>query len=551
VVILTVMAYALAGDGVPHGTRVLGVEIGGLPRATAAEKLDAELNQRATEPIPVVLDGRAQSIAPATAGLRLDAEATVANAGRRSSNPIVLFYQLLGPNEVDPVTAVDRPKLDAAIDALAGRLDQPVEEGGVAFRDGQATAIEPQPGRKLDRVDAIARIRAAYLTATDPVELRSSPVEPVVTAAEVQRAMDEFARPAVSAPVQLRLGDKTVTVSPAVLSGVLSMQADPTGRLVPKLDGQQLHEAIEPEIDELEIEPHDATFRILNGRPQVVPAVDGFEVKPEALRKAVLGALPRGASRTATVELTETKADLTTEEARALGIKEKLSSFTQPFPYAAYRVHNIGTAARYLNRTVLEPGEVFSMNDTVHERTPENGYTKGTVITQGRFREDLGGGVSTITTATWTAAFYAGLERVEQRAHSFYISRYAPGLEATVVWGALDLKFRNDSPNGVFIQAVSGNDHVTITMWGTKRYDIKAEPGPRTNLRPFGTIYDTRPDCVDQEGVSGFDITVTRVFMQDGRVLKREPMRTSYNAADQIYCKAAPTSKPGDPGARH
>jgi len=540
VVVLTAMAFALAGSGVPRGTRVLGVEIGGLTPAAAVQKLETDLDQRVSEPVPMVLDGQSQAVEPAAAGLGLDADGTVAKAGKRSPNPIMLFYQLLGPNDVDPVIAIDRRKLDAAVDGLAKRLEQPVREGGVLFRNGQAVAVEPQPGSKLDRIDAVARIRGAYLTVTEPLELRAASAEPVVTSAEVHRAMEEFARPAMSGPVQLKVGDQTVAVSPAALADVLSMKADPTGRLQPRLDAEKLHKILAKNLDRLETEPRDATIRIVNGRPQVVPAIEGAQVKAEALRKAVLGALPRGAARTATVALAKTEAEFTTEEARALGIKEKLSTFTQPFPYAAYRVRNIGTSARYINGTVLAPGDVFSMNDTVRERTPENGYTKGTVIAQGRFREDLGGGVSTITTAMWTAAFYAGMERVEQRAHSFFISRYAPGLEATVAWGALDLKFRNDSPHGVLIQAVSGNDHVTITMWGTRRYRVEAEFGARTNTRPFETIYDTRPGCVEQPGVNGFDITVTRVFSRAGQVVKREPMKTSYNPADQIYCQAAP-----------
>jgi vancomycin resistance protein YoaR len=545
--VLMAMAYALAGSGVPFGTRVLGVEIGGLAPDAAAQKLENGLGHRVDEPIPLVLDGQSAALDPTVAGLRLDTRATVERASRRSPNPLMLFYQLLGPNDVDPVINVDRRKLDSAIDRLAKKLDQPVREGGVLFRDGRAVAVEPRAGRRLDRVAAVARVRSAYLVAGEPLTLGSSPVEPMVTAAEVDRAMTEFAEPALSGPVRLNVDDQTIDVSTQALAGALSMQADLAGRLQPRLSAEKLRESLATDLDRVEREPRDATFRIVNGRPHVVPAVDGVRVKADVLRDAVLAALPRGASRTATVATTPTKAELTTEEAGDLGITEKLSTFTQHFPYAAYRVRNIGTAARYIDGTVLAPGDVFSMNGTVKERTPENGYTTGTVISEGRFREDLGGGVSTITTATWTAAFYAGLERLEQRAHSFYISRYAPGLEATVSWGALDLRFRNDSPTGVLITAAAGNDQVTITMWGTKRYDVKAEFGPRTNLRPFETVYDSRPGCVEQTGVAGFDITVTRVFQRQGQVVKREPMKTSYNAADQIYCQAPSQPKPSDP----
>ena len=206
---------------------------------------------------------------------------------------------------------------------------------------------------------------------------------------------------------------------------------------------------------------------------------------------------------------------------------------------------NIGRAARYIDGTLLMPGQTFSMNDTVKERTVENGYTVGTVISGGRFAEELGGGVSTITTTMWHTAFYAGLERVEQRGHSFYISRYLPGLEATVAWGSLDLRFKNDSPYAVLIKASITNSSVTVTMYGTKRYRSRPSSGRATNIRPFKTVYDPSPTCVVQPGVEGFRIVVTRVFHDlDGKVVKREPLTTSYNVADDIHCGSKPKPKP-------
>jgi vancomycin resistance protein YoaR len=231
---------------------------------------------------------------------------------------------------------------------------------------------------------------------------------------------------------------------------------------------------------------------------------------------------------------------LTTTEARNLGVVEKVSSFTQRFPFAPYRYQNIGAAADRVDGTLLLPGQTFSMNRTVRERTPANGYTEGFVIKDGRLTEDLGGGVSTITTAVWDAAFFAGLERVEQRAHSFYISRYKPGLEATVSWGSLDLKFRNNTGNGVFITAERGRTFVTVTMYGTKKWDVDAEFGPRTNVKPYGRTTEYGPDCTPQDGVNGFTIVVTRVVRENGAVIKREPLKTVYRPAKDVTCRSAP-----------
>ena len=93
-----------------------------------------------------------------------------------------------------------------------------------------------------------------------------------------------------------------------------------------------------------------------------------------------------------------------------------------------------GRAAELVNGTLLKPGEEFSLNEVVGERTAENGFTKGFIISDGVFKEDLGGGVSQVATTTFNAMFFAGLEDVEHKPHSFYIDRYPVGREATVAW---------------------------------------------------------------------------------------------------------------------
>jgi vancomycin resistance protein YoaR len=291
----------------------------------------------------------------------------------------------------------------------------------------------------------------------------------------------------------------------------------------------------------------DATFDVSSGRPHVVRSKTGRGVDDQSLEDGVIAAL-ESSERSASLDLERVEPELTTAEAKDLGVTEQISTFTQEFPYAAYRVTNIGIASEKINGTILEPGETFSMNGVVGERTPENGFVKGYVIQGGRLVEDYGGAVSTITTAMWHTAFYAGMTRVEQRAHGFWISRYIAGLEATVSWGYLDLKFRNDTPYGVYITSSLTDSSVTITMWSTKYWDIDAEFGPRENYTSPGTVYDDGPECVPQTGVSGFDITVTRVWSRDGDVVKREPLDTHYDAAPTVICAPEPAPEPAGGG---
>jgi vancomycin resistance protein YoaR len=215
-------------------------------------------------------------------------------------------------------------------------------------------------------------------------------------------------------------------------------------------------------------------------------------------------------------------------------------------------VQNIGTAAKRVNGTLLLPGETFSLNDTIGERTPGNGYTKGFVIGPGGvFKEDLGGGVSTSATTVWTAAFYAGLQRVQTQAHSIWIPRYRAGLEATVAWGSFDMKFRNDTPHAVYITTIMKNTSLTVQMWGTKVYDeIRAVSSPRYDVVPPSTTrYDPTPTCHAQTGEQGFSIDVYRVFVKAGAEVKREKITTRYRPSPSVVCKPDPASASPTPAA--
>ena len=163
------------------------------------------------------------------------------------------------------------------------------------------------------------------------------------------------------------------------------------GAMTPVLDGSVLHAAIAKDLAPVEVAGRDASFKIKNGRVKVVKSKVGTGVSDDALATAVEGVLGLPpAERHVVVPLGTREPTLTTEEAKSLGVTERISSFTQYFPYAAYRVQNIGQAAKRINGTVLRPGETFSLNDTIGERTKENGYTEGFVVVAS-FGEFVGG----------------------------------------------------------------------------------------------------------------------------------------------------------------
>ena len=537
-------AYALAGDKVPRGTTVSGVDVGGLSPQAAVEALAEGLGPVQDEPIEVTVDGRSAEVEPGEAGLAVDYEASVAAAGaERSWKPQRLWDYFTSGTDLEAIVTVDEAAMEAVIlDLEAGLGKRPVN-AKVALVDGEARVTPAVAGTGLDRNATREALVAAYLTG-EGAELAITQLEPPISDADAQDAVDTFATPALSAPVQLKFGSTRVRLLPADYASALELRAR-GGVLVPSVDA----DVVVPLVEQATAgngAPVDASVELVDGKPVVVKAKPGITFEAADVTEALLEVLvqPEG-EREVEVDGTVEQPDFTTKDARDLGIKRRVSEFVTYFPYAEYRNINIGRAAELVDGTVLEPGETFSMNDIVGERTRANGFTEGFVISNGIFAEDLGGGVSQMATTLFNGMFFAGLKDVEHKPHSFYIDRYPVGREATVAFGAIDLRFQNDTDYGVLVNAEvtpstpSSQGVVRVRMFSTKVWDIETTTSGRyAYTAPATRTLDT-VGCYPNSGYSGFTVDVTRIFKRPGsdEVVRREVFNTVYTPSDTVICR--------------
>ncbi|MFD5506675.1 VanW family protein [Streptomyces sp. NPDC127051] len=542
---LYLTGLAVAGEAIADGTHVRGVDIGGMSRTEARTALDRALGPAAAAPIELRIADRAEQAAPSAFGLSLDTAATVERAAQTGSDPFTVIGRLLTPAEnrdVEPVVRTDGPTSTAEVDRITA-VGREARDGDITFEGGTARATAPVTGVSVRADQAADTVRAAYLRPEGgPVALPVDQKPPAVGQQETARALKEFAQPAMSGPVTLKVAGKTVTLTPAVLGKHLSVEPDAQGRLVPKLDTKGLlaEPAVARQVAAATSPSRGATFGVdSTGRAVVVQdGRSGVQVTEKAFADAVVPLLTRtGAARTGEVAVTTVHPRLTAENAQRLGIKEQMSSFTVKFPAAPYRTTNIGRAVELINGSVVLPGETWSFNKTVGERTKENGFVDGIMINDGQFVKSPGGGVSAVATTMYNAMFFAGVHPLEHGAHSFYIERYPEGREATVAWGTLDLRWKNDSGHAIYVQAQSTDTSVTISLLGTKKYEeIRATQGPRTNTTPPAKRTGSGPTCEVQTPLEGFDVAVDRVFVQGGQEVKRETYKTHYTPRDEVTC---------------
>lgn len=537
----------LTGGEIEAGTTVRGVDIGGLTREEAAGKLERRLAAAGPRELAVRVGDREGTVDPRRAGFAFDVPGTLDRATSTGLDPVGVIGGLFrSGGAVEPVVRVDEDQARAALGKLAGTLDQQVRDGAVSFSGGRVEQVAPRTGYAMDVDAAVDALRGPFLRGTRSVTvLPARETAPKVTAEEVRRAVRAFADPAMSAPVTLTAGGERFTITPAVLGEHLTMRPDDKGRLTPELDGKGLRAApaVAGALNDLPSTPRNARLAA-EGDRAVVTADErvGVRVTDKALGKAVLPLLTEsGAARTGEVDTREIRPEVTRENAARLGLTEKMSSFTVHFEPAAYRTTNVGRAVELINGSVVMPDETWSFNRTVGERTEANGFVDGIMIYDDQYKKAPGGGVSAVATTVFNAMFFAGVKPVEYGAHSFYIERYPEGREATVAWGSLDLRFANDSGKAVYIQAESTDTSVTVTFLGTKKYDeVTSVKGPRTDVRPPETRVSTDEQCVPQTPLEGFDVTVERVFRDDGREVRREPFRTRYAPRDEVVCEGTP-----------
>ena len=179
------------------------------------------------------------------------------------------------------------------------------------------------------------------------------------------------------------------------------------------------------------------------------------------------------------------------------------------------RVVNITRAAATIDGTILGPGETFSMNDALGERTIEKGYVAAPQIVGSGFGESVGGGISQVATMLYNGAFFAGLELVEHQPHSLYIDRYPLGREATISWGGPELIFRNDWPAAVLIKLDTTETSITVRFFSS----------------PLGRRVETETSAPYGHGGGGFTVEYTRRVYEGERLRRNERYVVRYGTA--------------------
>ncbi|MCL6639557.1 MAG: VanW family protein, partial [Firmicutes bacterium] len=283
-------------------------------------------------------------------------------------------------------------------------------------------------------------------------------------------------------------------------------------------------------------EPQNATFKINPDESvSVVPAVNGTAVDMDRLIADITSLVSSGKNGEVLLSLVKVKPERSTAMMQSTGVNGLLGSFTTYFdPSKAGRSYNVGVAARALDELLVMPDQEVSFNEVVGPRSSEAGYKTAPVIVNNEFVDGIGGGVCQVSTTLYNSVLLANLDIVERVSHSLPVSYVPIGRDATVVYGAIDFRFHNNTYSYLYLKSDVGNGSLTIRIYGNTRFkrDVVVNSWVTEEIEPK-VVYESDQNLpkgeqvVKQEGAKGYRVSAVRVVMKDGVVEKREPLPSS------------------------
>lgn len=534
--VLYIADLMVTSSKVPRGVTTAGVSLGGLTPEEAEQRLRTAITAREELPVAVTLGTLQTTVDPRAVDVTADLRATVDSAGGQPLHPLTRIMSFFVETPVDVVTSVDEPALAAALAQLGSQVAQEPVEGSVAFVDGDLRTADPRSGRRLDIDSAVQVFRRGWATG-ETLDLPMVEVQPSTTAADVAMAAESIAAPAVSGPVLVD-GERDVrgVITEDVIAAALSFRPA-QGRLVPEINENLIVDAVRPQLAASEIPRRDADIDFAATAPVKVAAQDGRLVDYSATLQDLLSVLRDTDNREIAAVYVDEPPSLTLEALERLGPVQTIGEF-QTGGFSGDSGRNIRRAAEQIDGMIVRPGETFSLNAATNPRTAAAGYVEAGVIENGRPARGVGGGVSQVATTLFNAAYFAGMEDIEHHEHSYYISRYPPGREATVFEDVLDVKFRNDGPTSVQIQTDWTPSAVTVRLLGIKRYEVTSSQSPRSRPTSPQTIrIPAGEDCSASGGAPGFTITDTRTLRDiAGGPARSESHTVVYDPIPEVIC---------------
>ncbi|MBQ4514024.1 MAG: VanW family protein [Anaerolineaceae bacterium] len=567
-------------DKIYRGVSIDNVIVGGLTRQEAAEKLERELRYPIESSFRFLWQDKVWQASAQELGFHPQTDQmtqTAYNIGRSGGLLDQITTQIstmLHGVTIQPVFLFDERVAFNRITKIAEEIDTPMDDPSIVLQGSEVVIVPGKSGLMLDRslTMSMLQIYAHNLQSAD-IDLPVITLEPTeANLGEQKQVLDNLLHRDFVLYTDDERGVQNAGSIPAdVLAGMIDFEpvmtdGDLTIEMNPKVEpfytrlleiGSSVYKTAQ-----------DAKFIFDNSTRSlrlIQQAETGKELDIDKSLENIAEAIRSGRNE-AEVALNIIQPKVTgNETAEELGIRELVHTENTYFFYSDdARIQNIQVGAAKLNGVLVAPGETFSMADAVGEVSKETGYAESSVIFGDQTVQDVGGGLCQVSTTLFRAAFNYGLEINERHAHGYRVYYYErlgnrqldpglAGLDASVYLPVLDLKFTNDTPYWILMEAQPDLNLFQL-QWrfystDVNRYVEYTSTG-LTNVVPEGEpIYNENPNLpsgyVEQVdwGIDGADVTIYRTVYENGLVHIQDRFDTHYEAWSDIW-----EYGPGTPG---
>jgi vancomycin resistance protein YoaR len=555
------MAIALVFAGspakLPEGVEISDVAVGGMTPAQARRVLEARSREVARVPVTFRAAGRAWRLTAHRLEVSVDWRAAVSAALRQGDGSVpVRGFRRLGVRlfgaDVTPAAQAYDPALQYELDQVSRSVNRRARDAALRLDRLSPVVVPSRRGLRLDRPEAARVVVQALASLERPlvVDLPVKVQEPRVTGGELQRAARQV-RVALSAPVRLAVLRARFDLKPKRIARLLDLPR--RGRSDVRIAGigadsffVRLQRAIAKR-------PRNATFEPTPGGVRLVPAAKGVAVDVPATANAVLAAALSPTRRLARLVVERTPPEVTTAEAKKMGIREIVGTYTTEYGGIANRIHNVQLVAHLIDDHFIPPHTEFSFNKTTGVRDASKGFLEAPVIINGELQTGLGGGVCQVSTTVFNAAYEAGLKITARTNHALYISHYPLGRDATVNYPDTDLRFVNDTNHWLLLRTFVGSSSLTVTLYGTsphRKVESAAAPLEVVGGVPIKQTYDSEllrgRQVIDEIGSPALATSVERkVYSARGKLLYDDNWSSHYRGEYRVI--RIGTKKPPPP----
>jgi vancomycin resistance protein YoaR len=558
------VGYARMNEGrVIPGVDVAGISLAGLDRAAAQTKLRGSLPDLGAGSLTVSLGGVNDTISYRSFGRDYNLTYMLDQAFDEGRSPSFLdqlqeqLRVLLSGVSVPAVMSWDSAALANRIAQDATAAVHPAVDATITRVGGDYVVTPSASGQTLDPQQAVALAMNAINNLSPDnasISLDATTVEPAVTTAQAQAAVDQFNH-VVADPITVSSGADTATISADELRGWVHLDAtDQPGVWQVVIEPGPIDQFAAELSGQFDTPATNATFAFSGGQVTVKPSADGHAVDTQTTASNIVTALADrvsgGATATAAMAMVSVPPDFTTDEATALAPHVKmLSSWTTHFiegPLNGNGV-NIQIPTNIVNGSVIQPGERFDFLDAIGPITSPP-YESGGALIHGQISEDgaIGGGMCSCSTTLFNAVARYGLEIDSRHNHALYISRYPLGLDATV-WIAnansrQTLAFTNDTQYPILIKGINAHNKVTFEVWGVDDGRTTTFSDPLIeNVNPGIKLYEYTDALAPgqkkwvNDPYDAMDVTVVRTVRDaNGNIIHQDTFKSHYRRLDGI-----------------